>query len=136
MMKYIFSLLACLFLLGCSQSQPVPEPTEVAQPKASKFDSLDLEVGMKRTRVEEQVSTLLGKPMTYGAYGNNLRGGTVEYRSGEWVLQVEYRPGSPAPTIRRPDGTRHTYEPIDETVLAYKTYRIAKELKATGKPAP
>ena len=122
-MKYISSLLASLLILGCSQSQPVPEPTEAAQPETSRFHGLDLKSGMNREDVEKQVFALLQQPQNYSPYANNLSGGTVQYPDGDWVLEVKYKAGVPAPWVETPDGSMQHYPPVDETLLEYSIRR-------------
>jgi hypothetical protein len=137
MMKHICNLLIVLFLTGCTKQHASTQDNSAVQSEASRFDFLDLKAGMDRGKVEEQVSALLSKPMTYSPYGNNLLGGTVQYRDGDWVLEVTYKPGAPAPTIVTTDGKTQGYPPIDETVIEYKTKKIPNQKhSATGKSAP
>jgi hypothetical protein len=75
---------------------------------------------MNRERVEDQVAALLRKQKSYSPYGNNLAGGTVAYRDGDWILEVVYKAGAPAPWVTLPDGSAQHYPPVDETVLEYK----------------
>ena len=110
MTNRILSLFAVLLLCGCAKSQP----------EASRFTNLELKVGMNRKQVEGLVSRLLGEEKPYSPYGNNLRGGTVQYRDGDWVLEVKYKAGAPAPWVKNPDGSMKHYPPIDETVLEYR----------------
>jgi len=136
-MKYIFSLLASLFILGCSQSDPTPEAAVPSQPEKSRFHSLDLKDGMNREEVEKQVAVLLGYQNRYGPYGNNLLGGIVHYRDGDWVLEIKYKAGAPAPRFINKDGENQGLPPIDETILDYTIERIPNhELKATVDTAP
>ena len=79
---------------------------------------------MNREQVEEKVAVLLGTPNTYSTYGNNLRGGTVRYRDGDWILKVEYEAGAPAPWIIEEDGKAQHYPAVDESVLAFKIEEI------------
>lgn len=72
---------------------------------------------MNRLVVEEKVAALVGTRSTYSPYANNLQGGTVSYRDNGWVLQVTYRAGAPAPSVRHQDGTVQHLEPSDETVV-------------------
>ena len=75
---------------------------------------------MNREQVEEQVAALLETQSTYSTYGNNLIGGTVRYSDGDWILEVEYKAGAPAPWIIGEDGKAQHYPPVDESVLAFK----------------
>ena len=84
---------------------------------------------MEREEVEEQIDAVLGKPNTYSPYGNNLRGGTVQYRDGIWVLEVVYKAGAPAPWVQNEDGTAQHYPPVDETIMEYKINKIPKNTK-------
>jgi hypothetical protein len=65
--------------------RPVPwggsstQDNSAVQSEASRFDFLDLKAGMDREKVEEQVSALLSKPMTYSPYGNPTRDGPSGY---------------------------------------------------------
>ncbi len=68
------------------------------------------------------VAALLKTKMAYSAYDNSLRGGTVEYQDGGWVLRVSYKAGAPAPWIAGSSGATHM-APIDETVLSYAVAR-------------
>jgi hypothetical protein len=94
----------------------------------SGFSTLDLKPGTPRSTVEKQLADLLGKPNAYSPYGNNLQGGVVQYRNGDWLLEVTYKAGSPAPTIINQDGKTEGYPPIDETVIDHKIR------KRPGKP--
>jgi hypothetical protein len=113
-----------LLLLACCTRQPPVEPDKAARPAVSRFHSLELEVGMERQKVEEQVASLLSRQNRYSPYGNNLTGGVVEYRDGDWVLEVTYKAGAPAPWVETPDGSMQHLPPIDETVLEYRIERI------------
>jgi len=86
----------------------------------SRFETLELKAGMKRAQVEKQVADFLGKRNKYSTGWSNLRGGTVQYRDGDWILEVVYKAGAPAPTVSTPDGGHRTYEPIDETVIRFE----------------
>jgi hypothetical protein len=86
---------------------------------ACKLCSLHLEVGMNRRLVEEKVAAVLGNKSSYSPMANNLTGGTISYREKGWVLQVTYRAGASAPSIRGHAGTVQDLQPIDETVLGY-----------------
>ena len=93
-------------------------------PETSRFTTLDLKIGMNREQVEEKVAVLLGTRNTYSTYGNNLRGGTVRYRDGDWILTVDYKAGAPAPWIIGNDGNAQHYPPVDESVLAFEIEKI------------
>ncbi len=121
----VLSLVAVLFLFGCSDKQIKSKTEDSVQLASSRFDKLELKVGMNRQKVEDQVNTLLDKKTIYSPYGNNLKGGTVRYRDENWVLVVEYKAGAPAPTFVNNDGNRQGYPPIDEKVIAYLIERIA-----------
>jgi len=119
-----FYILATLFLFGCLPQESTTLPEEVVRGEVSRFSGLDLKIGMKREQVEEKVAALLGKQKAYSLYGNNLRGGTVRYRHEDWVLEVIYQAGAPAPWILTKDGKAQHYPPVDETVLEFKIERI------------
>lgn len=78
---------------------------------------------MDREVVETQIAAALGKDSTYSPYGNNLRGGTVEYTDGELVLEVVYKPGATAPWVVGSSGVAEHRPPVDETVISFRTYR-------------
>lgn len=90
----------------------------------SRLHRVELKVGMERQKVEDQVARRLARQSQYSPYGNNLQGGVVQYRDGDWVLRVTYKAGAPAPWVKAPDGTMQHLPPIDETVLEYKLERI------------
>ena len=113
-------VLAALFLLGCSDQQSAEAPGQVVGSEISRFTTLDLKVGMNREQVEEQVAALLETRSTYSTYGSNLIGGTVRYGDGDWILEVEYKAGAPAPWIIGEDGKAQHHPPVDESVLAFK----------------
>ena len=108
-------LLAVLFGCGCSGRQS-------GDSRERGFDTLDLKVGMTRQQVENQLRDTPGPHDTL--YGNNLTGGVVLYREGDWFLEVVYQAGAPAPSIRRGDSAMVHYPPIDESVLQFKIRRI------------
>lgn len=126
-MRRICGLLSALVLFGCTKTPPVTDGEGIVQPGASRLDGVELTVGMAREKVEEQVATLLGKPKTYSPHGNNLRGGTVRYRDGDWVLQAVYKAGVPAPWVQTPAGSAEHLRPIDETLIEYKIERIPSQ---------
>lgn len=78
---------------------------------------------MKRERVEDGIDALFGRAKQYSPHGNNLTGGTVEYRDGDRVLEVVYKPGAPAPWFETPDGTVTHLPPVDETVESFRLVR-------------
>ncbi len=119
-----FCILAALFLFGCTPRQSTTLPEEVVRGEVSRFSGLELKIGMNREQVEEKVAALLGKQKTYSPYGNNLRGGTVRYRDEDWVLEIVYKAGAPAPWIMTKDGKAQHYPPVDESVLEFKIERI------------
>ncbi len=134
MTKCIWGLAAVSLLLGCAKPRAAPEFQELAQPVASRLYSLELKAGMDRAKVEAQVSALLSRRSQYSPYWNNLVGGTVRYRDGDWILTVVYKAGAPAPTVKTPDGSHKRYPPIDETVVEYEIRKIPdREPKATNK---
>jgi len=137
MIRHISILMALAILAGCSQPQAMTKSQELAHPTTSRFHSLELKTGMNREDVERQIAVLLGQQETYSPYGNNLSGGTVQYPDGDWILEVTYKTGAPAPWVETADGGAEHLPPIDETVVEYRIERIPnQELKATGKPAP
>ena len=115
--------MALIIVCGCSQLNETTQSQTIAEAEISRFHNLELKVGMNREEVEQQVSDLLEKPSQYSAYGNNLPGGTVQYRDGNWVLEVKYKSGAPAPRLRNSDGENVGLPPIDETVLEYSIHR-------------
>ena len=119
MMKHFYIMLAITVLAGCSQHEATTETQETKPPQQSRFHDLDLKPGMNREDVEKQVSTLLGQPQNYSPYGNNLRGGIVQYPDGDWILEVKYKAGAPAPWVENPDGSMQHYPPMDETLIEY-----------------
>ena len=122
-MRHVPVLVCVMLLAGCAQ----PQVGTIGQPETSRFHNLDLKAGMNRKDVEKHVSALLGLQQRYSPYGNDLRGGTVQYRDGDWVLEVKYKAGAPAPWVKNPDGSMQHYPPMDETVLEYTIERIAKK---------
>ena len=137
MIKCCLIVMGIMLLVGCSQPQEGSKTKEVVRSETSRFYTLNLNVGMNREDVEKQVSALLGEEQQYNPYGKNLRGGTVQYRDGDWVLEVTYKAGAPAPWVETPDGETEHLPPIDETVLEYRIEKIpGHELKARDKSAP
>ena len=132
MMMRALSIMTLVVFLGCSAHQYTATPEKPKSPEVSRLHQLDLKVGIERQKVEEQVAGLLSRPNQYSSYGNNLRGGVVLYSDGDWVLEVKYKAGAPAPWIETPDGTMQHLPPMDETVLEYTIKRIPnKEPEAT-----
>lgn len=87
---------------------------------ACSLSKVEITVGMTRNDVEAGVAAALGITSTYGVYGNNLRGGHVEYKDGHCMLEVEYSPGAPAPSVSLDAGKVQHLLPEDETVLSFK----------------
>jgi hypothetical protein len=119
MKPFIVLIALCVFLAGCTK-----------QAETSRFNGLDIKVGMNRDDVERKVAVLLNTQKTYSPYGNNLSGGVVQYRDGQWILEIRYQAGSPAPWIKNADGTAEHNPPVDETVIEYK---IEKNPDAKGR---
>lgn len=94
----------------------------------SRLHHVELKVGIERQKVEDQVARLLSRTRQYSPYGNNLLGGIVEYRDGDWVLHVTYKAGAPAPWVTISDGVMQHLPPIDETVVEYKIERISNQV--------
>lgn len=109
--------LCLLLLVACSASVALPP---VPDRSTCRVCLLPLQAGMKRSDVEQKVAALLEKPSAYSAYGNNLRGGIVEYRDAAWLLRVTYAAGTPAPWVIGPTGVAEHWPPKDETVLSYE----------------
>lgn len=110
-----FASLVFVFL-ACSQ------PKSIAS-HISRFENLELRIGMNREEVEKQISLLFKKPMTYSPYNNNLEGGIVVYKNEGWILEVTYKSGLPAPIVINANGIGQGYPPIDETVSSYRIKR-------------
>lgn len=90
---------------------------------SAKLNSIQLAVGMERTQVEKLVAEALGTTSNYSSYGNNLRGGVVNYVENSCVLEVTYKSGAPAPWVVNKQGVGEHYPPIDETVLSFRRYK-------------
>ncbi len=119
----VFVGIALLALLGCSLQPAAMGAEDNGETVGSRLERLALQVGMTREVVEARVARLLGKPSDYSVYGNNLTGGRARYRDGDWVLEVVYKPGAPAPWVEAPDASMQHYPPTDETVLEYRIER-------------
>ena len=118
--KTMRSVMLCLLLLaGTLAWSQAPPPLEQ---NACMVCRLELRVGTNRAEVEQMVAALLKTKMAYSPYGNNLRGGIVEYEDGDWLLRVSYKAGAPAPWVAGSNGAQHM-APIDETVLSYAVAR-------------
>ena len=116
----LLSIMALATLLGCSVHQRTGKPDAPKPSELSRLHAIELEIGMQRQQVEDRVASLLSRPKQYSLYGNNLRGGVVQYRDGDWVLEVKYNAGAPAPWIETTDGAMQHLPPIDETIMEYK----------------
>lgn len=104
---------------GCSDRRP-GRPSVGARAERCRLCAIELRAGMTREQVERQVAVALGEQPSYSPHGNNLRGGTVRYRDGNWVLSVTFKPGAPAPLFSDEQGHSGHFPPIDETVLEYR----------------
>lgn len=141
MMRWV-SPMALAFLtvipLGCAQpqqpgqSQRAPQPPPPPMPDAhaastTPLDKLALPAGMTREAAEHAIAAALGKERSdYSPYGNNLRGGIVQYSdpTGAVILEVTYAPGSPAPWVIPPNGgPAEHYPPVDESVISFRILR-------------
>jgi hypothetical protein len=109
-----------LFLYGCAMAtRQKAEPS--SDLTACRICKVELEAGISRTDTEKRISALLDTTFTYNPYGNNLPGGVVEYRDGEWVLLVTYSAGVPAPWVKDPNGGGAIhYPPVEEKVVSWK----------------
>ena len=104
-MSFIRILIFGAFLMGCGDS---------------KLSQIQVKIGMERLSVEKLVSEILGIPNDYSPYGNNLRGGIVEYADGSTLLEVNYEPGLPAHWVINSNGIGEHYPPIDEKVISFR----------------
>lgn len=126
---YVFFLsqqtngLALLRLEPAGNEAAIRRLFEEQRRNLSPLHRVELKVGMERQKVEDQIADLLSRPKQYSPYGNNLRGGAVQYRDGDWVLHVTYKAGAPAPWIKTSDGKAQHLPPMDETVLEYRIER-------------
>lgn len=91
--------------------------------KLEKISAL-LHAGMLREKVEKLVAETLAIENNYSPYGNNLGGGIVEYKDRQWILEITYNPGAPAPWVINKQGIAEHYLPIDETVKSYRLYKL------------
>ena len=114
-------------LVACTRPAPPPPVLAVPATKpapASPFDRISLHAGMQREQAENEIAKALGKERSeYSPYGNNLRGGTVEYTDGTAVLEVVYQAGTAAPWVVGANGVAEHYPPTDEAVISFRTYR-------------
>jgi hypothetical protein len=137
MMKHLSILMVITLVVGCSQPQATTESHGAKLPETSRFLNIDLKIGMDREKVEKQVAALLQQQNKYSPYGNSLRGGTVHYHDGDWVLEVKYKAGAPAPRFINRDGANQGLPPVDETILDYSIERIPnKKMQANDASAP
>lgn len=66
---------------------------------------------MNRQEVEDKVSAIYFPKKPYSPHGNNLKGGVVQYSDGNWILEVLYKSGAPAPLVKNPDGLMQLFLP-------------------------
>lgn len=107
---------------GMKRSSSQEKPLSKGQ-EASLLNQIELNVGMDRQKVEEQVAKVLSRPNQYSPYGNNLTGGIVQYPDGDWVLEVKYKAGSPGPLVKTPDGKVQGYPPVETHGCAWAPLR-------------
>ncbi|MEI7835391.1 MAG: hypothetical protein WCK05_03170 [Planctomycetota bacterium] len=82
---------------------------------------------MSRLEAERLIAQATGVKSKYDLYAMDTSS-EVRYSDGTVILIVRYKPGSPAPTIQLPDGSRQGYPPMDGDVLSW-------EFAAAGTPA-
>lgn len=87
-----------------------------------KLDHIPLSIGMERSKVEKLVANALGSTSNYSPYGDNLMGGVVEYAEDSCVLEVIYKPGTPAPWVINSEGVGEHLPPIEETVISFRLH--------------
>lgn len=98
--------------------------------------TLNVAVGMERAEVEARYAKLLGRKSDYSPYNNSMTRCVILYRDGDWVLEVTYKGGAPAPWIVNDDGSAMHMPPVDNKVEAF-TLRLATPADATpAVPAP
>ncbi len=116
-MRTMYALLAAL-MVAVVDSEAHPQD-------ACRVCDLGISTGMARAEVEKKIAKLRGTPSAYSPYGNNLKGGLVEYLDRGWVLRVIYKSGSPAPWVVNKNGVAEHWPPIDESVLDLSVSKVS-----------
>ena len=118
-------------MLGLSACSPSEDDTKRIQAslkstEESRFTTLGLETGMKRTLVEKKISKLLGRESGYTADPMGTAGGKVTYIDGLWKLEVRYLRGRPGETGVDEKGNFEDYTPaIDEEIIDFKINKLS-----------
>lgn len=115
----------CLALAGLSLAAVIVHAAPVK--RACHICKIALQAGMTRSDVEQKVAASLGQESHYSPYANNLAGGVVAYRDGNWILRVTYQQGSPAPRVINAAGVGEHMLPIDEKVLSFTLIKRAAQ---------
>ncbi|MFH2045766.1 MAG: hypothetical protein ABIK92_11540 [Pseudomonadota bacterium] len=89
----------------------------------SPLANLDIQIGMKRSEVENIIAQALNTKNEYSAYGNNLAGGIFKYTDGRFTIEIKYKAGAIAPLFVNNRGNTQGLPPIDETVENIKFYK-------------
>ena len=101
--------------LGCS----APGNSGGKRPGAgSPLRLVKIKTGMTRTRLEVLVATATGVRSSYRIHSMISRR-EAQYSDGRTLLIVRFKPGAPAPWVKRKDGKAQHLSPIDATVESW-----------------
>ncbi len=106
----ILIFLVCIICNSCANNK-------------SPLADLDIQIGMKRSEVENMIDQALNTKNEYSAYGNNLEGGIVKYINGHSTMEIKYKAGAPAPIFVNNQDNEQGLPPIEETVESINFYK-------------
>ena len=99
---------------------------EMITSSQSGLRKVNLVAGMKRLDAERIIADATGVKSKYDLYAMDASR-EVRYRDGTTVLVVRYKPGSPAPWVKMPDGHAEHLPPMDGEVLSWEFLSEAAE---------
>lgn len=105
----------CLVVLIWRLSRPVPVSVRILSP----LYTVDLQIGMTRSDVESQISTLLKRENHYSQFTAVGQEKHTIYRDGHTGLAVHYQPAGISFWLQESNGqARHVHAP-DASVLGW-----------------
>ena len=104
------AIIALVIMIGC---------TAIYADKVKSLKRVPLSIGMKRAAAERLIEQATGIKSTYDIYSMDISP-EVKYQMGTTILIVRYKPGSPSPLIKTPNGHVQDLPPIDGEVLSWE----------------
>jgi hypothetical protein len=116
----IITACALALLAGCAVTSE--------DAKDSPLRHVTLVVGMKRLDAEQAIADATGLKSRYDIHAMDTSR-EVQYRDGDTILVVKYKPGAPAPLFTNNDGQVQGLPPIDGEVISWTVETVPEKKK-------